>query len=94
MTTKKVSVVHTWSADTKVIKQKHNWADGGGFCSCGQDTFICQMCGKEKCADASLSHPRIEGVGNVCKNGRCREYGSQANKIGIETARGLATLFA
>ena len=26
--------------------EDHGWSD---FCSCGNDTFICQVCGKAKC---------------------------------------------
>lgn len=49
--------------------KQHKW--GNGYCSCGQDTYICQSCGRELCAEVypPVWRPDITGhssAGNVC----------------------------
>jgi hypothetical protein len=45
--------------------------DGSGFCSCGQDTYLCQVCARELCG-AQLPpawRPDLTGhtsAGNIC----------------------------
>jgi hypothetical protein len=44
----------------------HKW--NSEFCSCGQDTFVCQGCGQIKCG--SLMFKRVEGR-NFCVQFYC-----------------------
>lgn len=55
---------------------KHDWSDRTGVCSCGHDTYICQVCAREYCDEVTVSEWRKIQVsaesgatieGNVCK---------------------------
>ncbi len=66
------------------------------FCECGNDMFICQECGGDKCSkgcdkDTNLSHYKdrqasewIEGKGNVCDRCLAIRYLQKADKTWIK----------